>query len=583
MEIVSLLFLGIPRVTAPRVAANENLRFMRVLLRSGFALATVFALSIGSAPQADAQVKTGRNFYVDDSDLGFKFKPPAGWDFIPSSPNEVNLIGKYEPERIKYVMLADGDALFTTCWLLKFDANYKAKELEDGASREDAIKAASKNNHKDLGSWLKANSREVMREYSIVEEKPFRLSKEKATEIIYKGKCPPSSNGGNGTTDIHLWALNIEMATGVNFVLAFNAPANKKKWKKWHNSFKKLAKTFKRVEIEQPAASDNIGMGGLRAKKRAALEDRLRREPGWALYETPNYFVISSHDDKKFVEEMMDRLEAVREVYEADYPIEKALEARKAKEAREAKERKEREKEEGGDEKADKPQEKRTTAARADPMEESKTSVVRLCKNKTEYTAYGGSPRSAGYWNWVEEELVIFDDQERGGRRNTWAVLNHEAFHQYIFYFYGNISPHSWYNEGTGDFYSGYQLNKRKKFDLDRFDWRESTIKEEIKSGKIAPLKDLVRWSQAQYYGNNPIDGGSGSRYPQGWSLIYFLRTGERNKAKGWEATWGSILGTYLDTLAATGDLDESVDKAFDGVDWDALETAWQHYILKGK
>jgi hypothetical protein len=57
--------------------------------------------------------------------------------------------------------------------------------------------------------------------------------------------------------------------------------------------------------------------------------------------------------------------------------------------------------------------------------------------------SYGGPGGSAGYWNWGTQELVFFDDKGGDGRNDTWLVLNHEAFHQFIFYFYGNISPHS--------------------------------------------------------------------------------------------------------------------------------------------
>ena len=204
-----------------------------------------------------------------------------------------------------------------------------------------------------------------------------------------------------------------------------------------------------------------------------------------------------------------------------------------------------------------------------------------MCLNRSQYTSYGGPPNSAGYWNPGDEELVIYDDKESGGRGKTWSTLNHEAFHQYIHYFYGNLAPHSWYNEGTGDFYAGYKLNGRGKFDLERFDWRVRLIQQNLRDSKYAPLKELVNWEQGEYYGTNEYGLDQGDNYAQGWSFIYFLRTGKKGKARGWDPVWDLILDTYLDSLAATGDLDRSVEKAFAGVDWAAMEEAWKAYTLQ--
>lgn len=204
--------------------------------------------------------------------------------------------------------------------------------------------------------------------------------------------------------------------------------------------------------------------------------------------------------------------------------------------------------------------------------------MVRVCKDSTQYHQYGGPGSSAGYWSWVDEELVIYDDQKSGGRANTWAVLNHEAFHQYVFYFFGQLSPHSWYNEGTGDFFSGYQL-EHGKFQLKPFNWRHRLIQGNLKENRYAPLKELVRWSQGEYYGSNKYKFDGGENYAQGWSFIYFLRTGAKT-CKSWNPAWGTILDTYLRTLVETDDLDQAVDRAFAGVDWDVLEGTWKDFVL---
>jgi hypothetical protein len=176
-------------------------------------------------------------------------------------------------------------------------------------------------------------------------------------------------------------------------------------------------------------------------------------------------------------------------------------------------------------------------------------SIVRVCGDQREYFAYGGMPGSAGYWNSGSEELVFYDaSPSKKLDDDTIAVLYHEAFHQYIFYSVGEVSPHSWFNEGHGDYYAGARL-KGRKFRIEPFDWRVQTVKNAIRKGSrrdvqggYTPLKDLVRFSQKEYYAYASIC------YAQGWSLVYFLRE-VVPKRKSYRQKWGHILDVYFDTL----------------------------------
>jgi hypothetical protein len=270
----------------------------------------------------------------------------------------------------------------------------------------------------------------------------------------------------------------------------------------------------------------------------------------------------------------------------------------------EAKAQKEKERRDRGDEEEDDSKD-RTSAGGPTPLELSRCSVVRICKSRGQYMEYGGPGGSAGYWNSRDEELVLYDDKAGGGRSATWSVLNHEAFHQYIFYFYGNLAPHYWYNEGTGDFFAGYQL-RSGRFVLKPFAWRVQTIRGAIKSGDYAPMEEFFRYTRSEYYGEN-----IGQNYAQGWSLIYFLRTGKKS-AKGWNSDWDSLLDDYLDALndawidvkvenilkndveigedgRITFDFSDSSEddartKAIEitlvGIDWEEFEAAWKAYTL---
>lgn len=226
-------------------------------------------------------------------------------------------------------------------------------------------------------------------------------------------------------------------------------------------------------------------------------------------------------------------------------------------------------------------------------------STVRICRDKDEYLRYSGLPGSAGYWNWVTEELVLYDavKKEKGKRPkddDTFIVLYHEAFHQYIYYSTGQLSPHSWYNEGFGDFFSGALVKGGKVKKIEVNPWRIHTIQDAIENGMAVSWEDIIRYEQKEYYANPYLC------YAQGWSMIYFLNNSPAVKKND---RWSQILPIYFNTIKeenARGleELDEdkrdnrlaqlavgkrareaAVDAAFDGVDLDAIHQAWEKYI----
>jgi hypothetical protein len=540
------------------------------------ALSLAVAAALAPAAQSQAAPKPGRE-YVDSVDLGFKIKMPDGWEFLPAQPNEPNEIGKYSAGRAG--LLIDpkaGRAIINLdVLLLKFDRR-ATLDAESEGTGHDPVKIVASVGSKDFAGWLD----KLRGGWKQKEKKDLTVGKVGAVRYVYEATLEGMP--------VRFLAYDYALAPDVNVAAVFFGPGEDKKWNKFESAGDSMAKSFRPVEVVNKIAAARSS--SLRDVKRHDLELEVAKNPGWALYETPNYFVISAkNDDKQFIQELLERLEAIREVYEATYPPPLAAELRALAKAREAAEAEKEKKDkpegepvpEGEPEDAPAPEsdEFRTRAERADPMELSKCSVVRICKDRDHYHSYGGPGGSAGYWSSWHKELVLYDDQAGGGRRNTWAVLNHEAFHQYIYYFFGELAPHSWYNEGTGDFFSGYQL-EHKKFQLKTFDWRQRLIQTNIRAGKFAPLKDLVRWTQSQYYGNNDLELDGGDNYAQGWSFIYFLRTGKKS-AKGWNPAWDSILDVYLRALVETDDLDQAVDRAFAGVDWEELEKCWKEYTLQ--
>lgn len=595
-------------IETPR-AASWSARWLERTRSASLALALAAAFSVGLAtrsPLAAQTARAGSTWYQDDSKFGFKVKAPLDWDFTAPQPGDPHMIGKYKPagESSSILVEGSGGMLWMNVYgfLLHFD---RRKPSEGGPPPVKGAKNVLEWAQNVLPSEIGARN---WRKHS---QKPAKVDGLAAQEwvldgdISYNGKLLP----------VRAYAMVYPVAPDLELAYVFNGPGKDSAWAGVAKDFRRLALSFTRIELAEAKQKPKSKSGTaedspLRVAKRRALEDAMRRTPGYKLYDSPNYFVVTDSDDEAFIEELIERIEAIREVFERDFPPERArmvLAKRPVKKKKKPAPKPEPTGEAPDDEPegdapngdepspgSDTPGEgepdgtpaapaasqpaapRDETVATIDTSAIARTSVVRVVKDQDSYFAYGGPPGSAGYWNSASQELVVYDDQKGGGRRDTWATLNHEAFHQYIFYFYGMLAPHYWYNEGTGDFYGGAEY-KGKKYEIKPFQWRTGTIQRMLNEERYVPLKEFVRMPRSIYYGNSPYGTDRGDHYAQGWSFVYFLRTG-KGRARGWNPAWESILTTYLDTLGATGDLEKAVDTAFAGVDYDELERVWKNY-----
>jgi hypothetical protein len=540
----------------------------------GLAFLATLLLTTATAGQ---EPKVGSTWYEDKVDLGFKVKAPKDWVFVPGSPMERNLIGKYAPEKGGEVHLGKGNVLDPAVYLVKFDRRAAATQKEERQIGDHKVEISG-SGLRDIEAWVTKALDEGQKWRKGDDQKPVKGALE-GKVTYYEGETSKyyGDPGDRPPTEplrayVALFALSPELDLAVVGL----GPADSKKWRGFESAYAGIAKSLQPLTLKAPDASAAPVGKDLRSQKRAKLEVEVQKSPGWSLYETPNYFILSNSDDKALIEEMKVRLEAIRLVYEKDYPPElsrkiQIKETPKASGVPAA-------------EASAAPKDDGRSAGVVDALELGKCSVVRLCLNKDQYLQYGGRQGTSGYFSPLEEELLIFDDKEDEGRDSTWGVMNHEGFHQYIYAFFGNVAPHSWYNEGTGDYYSGFEFNlKSKKFTPKLEKGRQDNLL--LIRDKYVPLKDFVTWDQAKYYGNNTGNGNAGGRlegwacYAQGWSIIWFLRTGE-GKAKGWQKSWGGILDKYLVTLLETADLEKALATAFEGVDWDALEASWRDYMM---
>lgn len=294
--------------------------------------------------------------------------------------------------------------------------------------------------------------------------------------------------------------------------------------KKYRRIFLRVVKSFRFIaagkkDVAAAQATSPREAARLRARKDA------ERVPGWWYVESENYFIVTNTSGKRKarIHDLKRRLEAMRVLYERDFPPVKPITA---------------------------------------------VSIVRVCKDMQSYRHYGGPPGSGGYWYSAAQELVIF---HRGEKNFARSVLNHEAFHQYIHYACGEINPHIWYNEGHADYYGGAEvLGNRAVIRVNKM--RVDTIRGALRAGTYVPLPRFLRYTQAQYYRNAQLC------YAQGWSLVYFLTRGV-DKAHPWQ----KILPVYFKVLIETGKPKQALDTAFKGVDLTALDAAWKKFILEKK
>lgn len=283
---------------------------------------------------------------------------------------------------------------------------------------------------------------------------------------------------------------------------------------------------------------------------------------GWQAEDTENYIVVYHTSDQPLLRKVLRDLELLRQEYMRLFPPAEGFDA---------------------------------------------VSTVRICADREEYKAYGGSPSSAGYWNSSTEELVLFDAEkhERGKRTDdtdTFVVLYHEAFHQYIHYSTGELPPHSWFNEGYGDFFSGATIKNGKVRKIGVNPWRAELIHSMVTQQTPfvpVPWKEIIRFTQQQYYAS------PGPCYAQGWSMIYFLNT---SKVVQRRSEWAAILPTYFTTLkesyaaglarradalsgpdtaqkareAAGAEAREAaLEAAFEQVDLAEIDRAWKAFVTK--
>ena len=430
-----------------------------------------------------------------DARHGFQFKPPKDFQAIALPPTSLFTVAKYQDETTEYGSGEfSGSGYNRTFQVLVVPLAFGLEDAPEQAPSAAPAGKAAPVDDKAFDAQVAKIVEAIYGYVDIEKSKTLSVAGAKGRELTLNDKQTP----------VKTYLAVLPQEDGL---FLFEGQAIVNRYDKAAGEFAKAARSFKRIEKEDAAARE-AELGQMDSQDRWLKEQIDKLPPGWDHLRTKRYLFLFDAE-KTFVKQMADQIEGMRDVYETLYPPDKPIEA---------------------------------------------VSIVRVCKNRDEYMGYGGSAGSGGYWNPGQKELVFFDQSPR---TETLCVLNHEAFHQFIYYFYGQLSPHSWYNEGHGDYFSGAKLTKSYRVQgfgsapggFDRSQFIKDMVRlarqgKKVSEGAAAPLKEFLDYSQAQYYdrgANRPV-----GFYPQGWAVVHMLRQG-----KGLDPKWQRILPEYLASLLA--------------------------------
>ena len=415
-----------------------------------------------------------------DTRHGFSVKPPKGFTSVALNPTERIMVAKYQDEDRS---LGEGGTsarfnMFTVSFLPWPDDVESLEEDSDFDGQH---------------PWVLDALKGRTGYFEIEKDKTLKVGKEKCRELQLL-------HSAGSSTPLMSYQVLVPADHGIFIV---SGDAFEHRFSKAMRDFQKAARTFKLIEREGSEERESE-LAQLSPQERFLKEQIDKLPPGWDSLRTDRYLFLFNAE-KDFVEEMAEQIEAMRNVYEELYPPDEPIDA---------------------------------------------VSIVRVCNSRDEYMGYGGPSGSGGYWSSFHKELVFFDMRPRDF---TLGVLNHEAFHQYIYYFYGELAPHSWYNEGHGDYFAGARMTRSYRItgfgDAPAGIARSQAIKNGVRlykqgkrpnEGACVPLRDLMRFTQQEYYTN------AGVNYAAGWAVVHMLREGKLYNDK-----WKAILPDYLDHLLA--------------------------------
>lgn len=532
--------------------------------RLRFPLATAALIALSTAGAAQRKIEFDKVQKIKD--WGYSIKTLKGWEAIAIKPEEKFVVGhwKLNTDEMRQRGLYEEYQAGSYCDLAVFRLAPQVvtgkpkteEELKKEKEEKERIRLSPelerRLNPKSFEDLLMGSFKDCDKRWV---RKPFKAGKLEGELIEF------------GAGD-EAYAIGYFKRDGVEWGVCYTSfeETYRKTYRDWYLKSLETFSLFTPENTDTIAAArkDPTKLKG--EEKREALKASIAGTPGWYAIDSKHYVFLSNSTNRAFLQAIAKDLELVREkVYVKMF---------------------------------------------APRNKEESLSPVRVMDTESDYYKYGGPRGSAGYFNPGSGELVLFTKFEDVTKSNSLAycrsVMFHEAFHQYIHFAVGDVSPHSWFNEGHGDFFAGIDV-KGTTVRFAPFDWRVDYLKEHLRGNRdLIPLRQLVRLPQSEYYTN------AGLKYSQGWAFVYYLRNVSRDKREQ------AILDTYFNYLADnieafrakkkeeadTGGesipgipgihridfedaekvekiLSAAVDKAFDGINFEALDRDFRAWVEK--
>jgi hypothetical protein len=453
-----------------------------------FLLAVLLALCAPAGAQ-----KLARK-YFEDEEHGYQFKPPEDFEPVPPQPQEAELgtIVKLAGKELSVRKDNETYTLAAGAVVLRFAERSIQGEAGQGGT------VSSTKVRDDIGAYLKGNYK------GLDKDKPILDEEKKVNHLTAHHRTWAAQTANK---DIPLlidaWSFHLSDA---DLHLVYVVP--EEHGKKWIKVFEQSAKTF--MEVGRSAAGAALKEGASYAELLAFHKADAEKIPGWTAIPTPTqkFILKTSSDDKQFLEDVIERLEKSRVLYEADYPT---------------------------------------------PPGFNHVSIVRVCANEEEFHKYGNTPPGvAGWFNPATTELVLYDAVSID-RNQSFAVMSHEAFHQYCFFLFDQAEAHRWFDEGHGDYYGGAEFKGSKAVITPTMPGglnRREVIKEMVNTRTYAPISEHINYDHAAWQSQGPTNV---SCYAQSWSIVYMLRQGMLGKVpkKAWKPGYAAIIPSYVEALHA--------------------------------
>lgn len=454
-------------------------------------LALLAALLLGGASQAQ---KLGK--YHEDEEFGFRFKLLQDFQLVPGQPREqaLGVLVKADGKTLSVRSGSSSISIDVGLTVLRFEEVTVRSGGDDG---DDDRSVSETKVRRDLAEYLDAF-------YKGVDEKNPDVDEEKKIKGLVAQHRQWSAQTPQYGIQLVLdcWSFPLEDA---DVHVVYMVP--EEHGKKWLKAYEKSAKTF---QVIPRKAKAGLGKGASYEDQLAYHKAEAEKVGEWTALATPSekFIIVTNSDNRKFLKSVIDRLEKSRELYERDFP----------------------------------------------PTEDfDHVSIVRVCGTEEEFHKYGGTGGgTAGWFNPSSTELVLYD-AVNVNRNMTYAVMSHEAFHQYCHFLFGQSEAHRWFDEGHGDYYGGVEfkgsrakVTNKMPAGLNRLD----VIEDMVAQGTYAPLEDHLNFNHREWQTQGPSNV---SCYAQSWSIIYMLRQGTLGNVPRsvWKPEYADILPNYVTTLNA--------------------------------